>query len=206
MSNYKKLRLHLRGWLQGRAEENPEYYDCLRAMDFAERYHQGLRKDGVTPEFQHQIEIAQYLRTIHRSLQYPAQTITCALLHDVMEDYNIDIEVIRTQFGEVVADATWRLTKKTLTLKKTMADYFAELAKCPIASTVKGADRINNLQSMVGVFTKEKQISYAKEVVDLFLPMLKVARRAFPVQEPVYENIKLVLTHQLEFLEALNSV
>lgn len=204
MTDYSKLRLHLRGWLQGRAVDNSAFYDCLRAMDFAEQYHKGVRKDGLTPEFKHQIEIAQYLRTLHTSLQYPAQTITAALLHDVVEDYDIDLAIIRELFGDMVADAVWRLTKKYRGTKKSMEDYFAELAKCPIASAVKGADRINNLQSMKGVFTKEKQISYAKEVVDFFLPMLKTARRAFPQQEPVYENIKLVLSFQLDFLETQN--
>lgn len=204
MTDYFKLRLHLRGWLQGRAVDHPEYYDCLRAMDFAEKHHQGVRKDGMTPEFKHQIEIAQYLRTLHASLMYPAQTITAAFLHDVVEDYDIDIEIIRAEFGDMVANAVWRLTKKYRGVKKSMLEYFAELAKCPIASAVKGADRINNLQSMKGVFTREKQIAYAKEVVDHFLPMLKAARRMFPQQEPVYENIKLVLSFQLDFLETQN--
>lgn len=204
MTDYKKLRLHLRGWLQGRAEENKDYYDCLRAMDFAEKYHQGTRKDGMTPEFKHQIEIAQYVRTLHRSLLYPAQTITAILLHDVVEDYDVDIEIIRAQFGEMVANAVWRLTKKYRGTKKSMEEYFEALAEDPIASVAKGGDRVNNLQTMVGVFTKEKQIAYAKEVEDYFLPMLKTARRAFPEQEPVYENIKLVLCSQLGLLGALN--
>jgi (p)ppGpp synthase/HD superfamily hydrolase len=204
-SQYHKLRLHLRGWLQGRAEENPSYYLPLKALEFAERYHTGKRKDGVTPEYQHQMEIAQYLRTQARSLLFPAETIAAALLHDVMEDYDIPMEVMVAEFGERIAQAVWKLTKVHCGVKKSMEEYFREIATCPIASAVKGADRVNNLQSMLGVFTIPKQISYAQEVRDLFLPMLKTARRLFPQQESVYQNIKLVLTSQLEMLAAIHA-
>jgi (p)ppGpp synthase/HD superfamily hydrolase len=205
-SRYHKLRLHLRGWLQGRAEENDEFYIPLRALDFAEQYHTGVRKNGVTPEFQHQLEIALYLSTLVRSLDSPAQTIAAAILHDVMEDYDVPAETIQAEFGMVVYDAVWALTKKYQGQTKDIKAYFAAIALNAIASAVKGADRVNNLQSMLGVFTIEKQRSYAQEVRDYFLPMLKLARRRFPSQQPVYENIKLMLVSQLEMLSAIHAL
>lgn len=204
-SRYNKLRLHLRGWLQGRAEENPSYYVALKALEFAERYHTGTRKDGVTPEYQHQMEIAQYLRTQARSLLFPAETIAAAILHDIMEDYDIPMAVMVAEFGERVANAVWKLTKVHCGVKKSLEEYFREIATCPIASAVKGADRVNNLQSMLGVFTATKQKSYAQEVRDYFLPMLKLARRRFAEQEAVYENLKMMLTSQLEMLAAVHA-
>jgi (p)ppGpp synthase/HD superfamily hydrolase len=204
-TRYYKLRLHLRGWLQGRAEADSSYYLALSALEFAERYHTGKRKDGVTPEYQHQMEIAQYLRTQARCLLFPAETLAAALLHDVMEDYDIPMEVMIAEFGERIANAVWKLTKVHCGVKKSMEEYFQGIATCPIASAVKGADRVNNLQSMLGVFTIVKQKSYAQEVRDLFLPMLKKARRLFPQQEAIYENIKLVLTSQLEMLAAIHA-
>lgn len=204
-SRYHKLRLHLRGWLQGRAEENSEFYIPLRALDFAEQYHTGFRKDGITPEFQHQLEIALYLSTLIRSLDFPAQTMAAAILHDVMEDYDVPAETIQAEFGMMVYDAVWALTKKYKGETKNLVVYFSGIALNSIASAVKGADRVNNLQSMLGVFTTEKQRSYAQEVRDHFLPMLKLARRRFPTQQPVYENIKLVLVSQLEMLSAIHA-
>lgn len=61
---------------------------------------------------------------------------------------------------------------------------------------VKGADRIHNQQSMVGVFTLDKQSAYISETKDLVLPMLKRARKRFTTQEAVYENEKLLLMNQ----------
>lgn len=199
-----KLRLHLRGWLQGRAEENPEYYLPLKALEFGDQYHKGHRKDGVTPEYQHQMEIAQNLRTLSRNLLFPAQTLAAALLHDVMEDYDVSMRTMVAEFGRPIADAVWRLTKVHAGTKKPLSQYFGEIAKCQIASVVKGADRVNNMQSMVGVFTLEKQKEYIFEVEEYFLPMLKSARRAFPEQEPVYENLKLMLVSQIQLLNAIH--
>ena len=59
MNNFEKAEVSLRYWLIGRG-----YIQALKAMEFGKRYHKGLRKDGVTPEFHHQISIAQYVRTL----------------------------------------------------------------------------------------------------------------------------------------------
>jgi hypothetical protein len=63
---------------------------------------------------------------------------------------------------------------------------------------------MHNLQTMVGVFTFEKQKTYIVEVRVLFLPMLKAARRNFPQQVLAYENIKHVLLSQIELIEAMH--
>jgi hypothetical protein len=34
--------------------------------------------------------------------------------------------------------------------------------------------------------------------------MLKIGRRSFPEQQPVYENIKFVMTNQIQLYVALN--
>ncbi len=82
--------------------------------------------------------------------------------------------------------------------------YFCGIADDAIASLAKGGDRIHNLQTMVGVFSREKQLKYVNEVRTQFFPMLKQARRAFPQQERAYENIKHVLEGQIELIEVIN--
>jgi (p)ppGpp synthase/HD superfamily hydrolase len=190
----------LRSWLDGK-----EFYKALKAMDFAKSYHNGIRKDGVTPEFDHQVQIALFIRTIHRNL-LDIEDILCAVfLHDVREDFGVEDIVIRSMFGDKIADAVERLTKKFRGILKDRKTYFAEIAKCPIASVVKGCDRIHNVQSMVGVFTIEKQRSYLSEVVDFFLPMLKIARKKFPEQGMAYHNIRHMLRSQIELVEAIHA-
>jgi hypothetical protein len=59
---------------------------------------------------------------------------------------------------------------------------------------------------MAEVFTLEKQKKYIKEVLDLFFPMLKNARRNFPAQVLAYENIKHMLKSQIQLIEVMHRV
>ena len=207
----QKSAIALRYWLQGMAEAEARHPDgrnwflALEAMKFASQHHTGFRKDGVTPEFHHQIGIANYIRTLHHWLIHPVETICVALLHDVSEDYGVSREEIRQRFGDLVADAVWRMTKEFGGTRRDDVLLFQEMARCPIASVAKGADRNYNLQSMVGVFSPTKQISYVAEADELFLPMLKEARSNFRRQEGAYENIKLVMQSQMTLIRAMHT-
>lgn len=189
--HYDKLKLALRYYLLGK-----DYYLAADALEFAANYHSGTRKDKITPEFQHQIEITHYLRTLLPFFQYPEETLTTAILHDVTEDYGVLINVISEKYGDVIAEAVNILDKNG----KDIPTYFSNIAGNPIASIVKGGDRIHNIQSMQTVFSFEKQAKYIKEVEEYFLPMLKQARRTFVRQEAAYQNIKHMLVSQIELI------
>lgn len=193
---YEKLGVSLRYFLLGRG-----YYEAARALEFGAKYHTGTRKDGITPEFQHQIEICHYVRTLLPSLQYPEETLIAAILHDTDEDYPECRHELQREFTERTVTSVLLLNKHG----KTKDHYFNTIAEDPIASIVKGADRTHNLQSMIGVFTAEKQIKYVEEVETYFLPMLKNARRKFPQQEPAYENVKHLLNTQIELIRELHA-
>lgn len=196
-TQFEKLEISLRYFLLGR-----EYYDAARALEFAKQYHTGVRKDGVTPEIQHQIEIVHFLRTLLPSFIHPQEVLIAGFLHDTCEDYpEVTSDIIEKNFGRRVAHSVGLLDKNG----KEPSYYFEQIGNDEIASIVKGADRIHNLQSMIGVFTSEKQIRYVLEVNQHFLPMLKRARRKFPQQEAAYENIKHLLNSQLELISALHS-
>jgi len=195
-----KREISLRYWLQG-----AKYHTALKAMDFGAGYHSGVRKDGITPEFDHQISIAHYVRTLLDSLEYPEETLSTVFLHDVREDFGVAYEEIETKFGSKVAVAVDAMTKVFRGTKKDEKAVFEQIANDPIASIAKGADRIHNFGSMVGVFKIEKQKDYIKEGEDLFLPMLKVARRIHVRQEPAYENIKTMLTSQIALIKSIHN-
>lgn len=194
---YKKLTIAIRYWLLGKG-----YLKALKAMEFARKYHIGKRKDGMTPEFQHQLEIVSYLRTL--DVMDLELVITATFLHDVLEDYDVEQGTIIDEFGEDVNDVVWLLTKTYKGAKKTPAQYFEGISGCPRASLIKGADRVNNMGSMVGAFTLNGQKHYVTEVENHFFPMLKIARQAFPQQESAYENIKLILENQVRLVKSLH--
>lgn len=200
MTSFEKRRISMRYWLLGRG-----YHKAVEAMEFAASYHTGTRKDVVTPEFDHQISIAHYVRTLIDALDHPEDTLCVVFLHDVREDFDVPDEVIRARFGDRVAEAVEAMTKTFRGVKKDPQTVFDAIAADPIASVVKGADRIHNHQTMVGVFTHEKQQGYIAETERFFLPMLKRARRSFPRLEPVYENIKHLLLSQIDLIKAIHA-
>ncbi len=201
---HKKLYSSLRYWLLGK-----EYHNASRALNFAAKWHNKVRKDGKTPEFDHQLRICHYIRTLPKLL-YPEETITTGLLHDVVEDYDVTINQIADLFADRafamrVSHSTWLVTKKKDGEGKSAQFYYGEMSSDPIASIVKGADRGHNFQTMVEVFTLEKQREYIAEAEAYILPMLKRARRLFPEQEPAYENIKHVLVSQIELIRHIHA-
>lgn len=196
VEQYKVERNAMRHFLIGR-----NYFMALDAMEFALTYHTGTRKNGIDPEFSHQIFIANYLRTLLAGLLYPEETLAAAFLHDVCEDYDIPFEVIEQRFGPRVALAVRRLTKKFRGVSVPYETYFPELALDPIASIVKGADRAHNVFTMTAAgWTTVKQQAYLEEVTRWFLPMLKQARRQFARQEAAIHNVKTLLKVQQQLI------
>ena len=184
----------IKAWLLGK-----EYYKAVEALVFASKHHTGMRKDSVTPEFHHQISISLYLRTLP-NLRDPEAVIATAMLHDVIEDENVSPQELEALFGSKITDAVLLLSKEIKGVKKSTFDYYEAMKDNPIASIVKGGDRIHNFQTMPTVFTCEKQTRYIEECENFILPMLREARNQFPDQVLAYENIKHALKGQIELL------
>ncbi len=195
---YEKHFVAMRYWLLGK-----EYFTALKALEYASSLHTGVRKDGTTREFAHQLSIGRYVRSLAAVLQHPEETLAAVFLHDVSEDYGVSLEELTDRFAPSVANAVWVLTRKYRGTRTPDERYFAEVATHPIASIVKGADRVHNVQTMLGVFTVEKQRSYVQDTEHHVLPMLKQARRQFPRQEAAYENLQHMLVSQIELLRAV---
>jgi (p)ppGpp synthase/HD superfamily hydrolase len=182
----------VRYWLLGRG-----YTTALEAMEFAASHHTGLRKDG-SPEFSHQVWQVAYARTLVDQMLFPEETLSVIFLHDVVEDYPVGLAEIESLFGEMICGGTDRMSKVIGGVKKKPDVYFGEMSLCPISSIAKGVDRTHNHHTMKDAFSAIKQEDYLGETEADILPMLKAARRRFPGQEPVYENIKHMLISQIE--------
>lgn len=187
-----------RGFLEGRG-----YFTAAEALETVRRLEQGTRKDGITPKFHHQLSVARLVMTLEPHLIHKEETIAASYLHDVLEDHDDEWskESLTTKFGSLVGDAVWLLTKKYQGTIKNHDRYFAEIAKCPIASVIKLADRAHNLQTMQGVFDGKKQKEYLNEVEEHFFPNIRVARRNFPKQYGAYENLKILLRCQVRLVK-----
>lgn len=198
--DFEKLKISVRYWLQGK-----EWFKALEAMQLAESFHTGKRKDG-SPEFIHQVSQVAYAKTLIKSLDMPEETICVIFLHDTPEDYDLSFEEIEAKFGRVVRNSVELMTKFYRGDKKDVHTYYKLMAKDKIASFAKGCDRIHNHYTMLNGFKPEKQKSYIGETCDFIIPMLKEARRLFPSQEPAYENIKFMLANQMMLYTALTDL
>ena len=106
----KKQLAALRQWLDGASDKDPSYHAVSRALELARLIHNGLRKDGRTWEFTHQIEMCLHATTLPNIRDLPRLLITI-LCHDMVEDYALLLEVIERLFDATVREAVDCLTK-----------------------------------------------------------------------------------------------
>lgn len=190
---HSKLLQTIRAQLMGMAQNDARFNDCIRALNYALNIHTGLRKDGVTPEFYHQLNILGFLLTQHRNLIDPASVYIAAILHDTPEDYAERSAEIKTLFP-LDYEYAERLSKIRNGQLLPSKIYFAEVGACHVCSAVKLVDRIHNISTMAGVFEPKKMRKYIGEVITYFLPMAKDARKNFPEQNSFYELAKSMLS------------
>lgn len=92
--------------------------------------------------------------------------ISCALLHDVIEDTDITYDELYMKFGEDIANGVEALTKDTTLSSKQaqMKDSIERLLTQPYeVQMVKLADKITNLQAPPEHWDNEKIKKYQKE-------------------------------------------
>lgn len=97
--------------------------------------------------------------------------ISCALLHDTIEDTEVTFEKIKELFGEQIANGVSALTKNTSLENKNnqMTDSLFRIQQQPKEVwSVKMADRICNLYSPPYYWTTEKKKEYYKESILIY--------------------------------------
>jgi len=211
----EKRWISLRFFLQGAG-----YHRALRAFEYNRRLFTGLRKDGVTPEFDHHVCQALYLRTLIPHLLYPEESFCVLAFHDTMEDHGVSQQEIMDvftdsafdslygkqnslEFGNRVAHSTRNMTKVFRGVKDVESELFKRMAQDAIASLNKGIDRFHNQQTMIRTFSVKKMREYVQETQESILPMMKEAELMFPSQEPAYKNIRTALKSQVDMVERI---
>lgn len=203
--NFEKKLLIVRTYLDAKG-----YFNALRALEFARRFHKGIRKDGKTPEFDHQLSMALHAMSLP-NLLHPEEVFATIFLHDVPEDYRVGrVEIVTiftcTSFAARVVEAVYLLNKyEEDGTPKNEDAVFAAMARNAIASIVKGLDRSHNLSTMLGVFTPKKQIAYCEFAENRILPMMKIARGLFPEQRQSFENLKHMVLSQITLIRAIHA-
>ena len=145
-----------------------------RAYYYAEQAHDGQMRRSGEPYVTHPLAVSFILADMH--LDY--QTLTAALLHDVIEDTGIPKEAIAKQFSPTVAELVDGVSKlgkiDSLTRAERQADDFQKMAMAMAKDIrvilVKIADRLHNMRTL-GVMRPEQRRRKARETLDIYAPI-----------------------------------
>src|SRR5581483_7696841 len=80
-----------------------------RAFSFAAQAHDGQQRRSGEEFIHHPFGVAKVLTTLHLD----EQTIAAALLHDVVEDTEADLQAVKDEFGDEIAQLVDGVTKLT---------------------------------------------------------------------------------------------
>ncbi len=150
----------------------------LKALTFAAKAHGEQKTPKELPYLTHLCSVA--MEVIHAAVESKMDekksdlAITCALLHDVIEDTNTTFDEVFDAFGLEVAQGVESLSKnKQLPKNEQMADSLNRILTQPYEiQMVKLADRITNLQEPPVYWDNNKKKAYLKEA-RLILSCLK---------------------------------
>ena len=155
---------------------NNEEKDKVRhALKLSEIAHSNqLRKSG-DPFITHPLEVAKILT----SIKLDADSIVAGLLHDTLEDTNLNIEEINKNFGNQIVELVDGLTKINKYSLKVNNQKFGENYKKLILATtkdlrvilVKLADRLHNMRTIQFIKDENKKTKIALETLEVFAPL-----------------------------------
>ncbi len=167
-----------------------------RAFEFAQQAHRDqLRKSGE-PYFVHCLEVAKILA----ELRMDSTTIAGGLLHDVVEDTGINIEVVREEFGEEIARLVDGVTKiselRFDSLEQRQAENFRKMIISMVKDIrvilIKFADRLHNMKT-IEYLPRKKQERIAIETRDVYAPLahrLGIAQIKWELEDLVLKTLE----------------
>jgi GTP diphosphokinase / guanosine-3',5'-bis(diphosphate) 3'-diphosphatase len=145
-----------------------------KAYNFSTEKHKGQFRQSGEPYYIHPVEVATTLTKLRMDIP----SITSALLHDIVEDTEVNFEDIQREFGTEVRDIVDGLTKLAKYNFKSTEEAQAEnfrkmimaMAKDIRVIIVKLADRLHNMRTL-NHLPQEKQQRIAQETLDIYAPI-----------------------------------
>ncbi|MER7197786.1 bifunctional (p)ppGpp synthetase/guanosine-3',5'-bis(diphosphate) 3'-pyrophosphohydrolase [Streptomyces sp. CB01635] len=169
-----------------------------RAYVLAESSHRGQMRKSGEPYITHPLAVTLILA----ELGAETTTLTASLLHDTVEDTEVTLDQVRTEFGEEVAYLVDGVTK----LEKVDYGAAAEpetFRKMLVATgndvrvmSIKLADRLHNMRTL-GVMRPEKQARIAKVTRDVLIPLAE--RLGVQALKTELEDLVFAILHPDEY-------
>ncbi len=156
-------------------QNNKEQLKILEeAYQLAAKAHEGQTRISGDPYISHPLSVALILA----QLELDIPTLAAALLHDVVEDTQTGLEVLKKSFGEEIAylvDGVTKLSKIDFRTKEeqqaeNLRKMFLAMGKDIRVILIKLADRLHNMRTLSHQpIHKQKEI--AKETMEIYAPL-----------------------------------
>jgi GTP diphosphokinase / guanosine-3',5'-bis(diphosphate) 3'-diphosphatase len=177
-----------------------------RAYEMAVEAHQEQRRKSGEPYILHPIEVA---RICAEEIGLGATAVVAALLHDVVEDTNVSLDEIRTEFGEKIAEIVDGLTKldETEDVESPQAENFKKILSTLVDDVrivlIKMADRMHNMRTL-GSMPQHKQLKIAAETEYIYAPLAhRLGLYSFRSE---FLDLCLKITHREEYNDIANKL
>lgn len=153
---------------------NPDLELIRRAYMFSALHHKGQKRASGEPYLVHPLEVANILA----EMRLDEVSVSTGLLHDVVEDTLVDLDTIKSYFGDEITQLVDGLTKiaqiSDLSKEKQQAENVRKMVLAMITDVrvvlIKLADRLHNMRTMQ--FLKpEKRARIAQETLDIYAPI-----------------------------------
>lgn len=153
---------------------SPDLELIRSAYDFCEKSHRGQVRASGEPFINHLIETS--LLTAQLKLDVPS--VAAALLHDTLEDCQVNYDEMRSKFGEEIADIVEGVTKLTRldfeSKEEKQAENFRKMliamARDIRVVLVKLCDRLHNMRTLSHLSESKRRV-IAKETMDIYAPL-----------------------------------
>lgn len=145
-----------------------------RAYLFSALHHRGQKRASGEPYLVHPLAVANILA----EMRLDETSVSTGLLHDVVEDTLVDLETIRSYFGDEITRLVDGLTKiahiSNLSKERQQAENVRKMVLAMITDVrvvlIKLADRLHNMRTMQ--FLKpEKRARISQETLDIYAPI-----------------------------------
>lgn len=146
------------------------------AFEMAAEAHKDMRRKSGEPYIHHPLAVAQI---VAEEIGLGVTSVTCALMHDVVEDTDLTLEDIEMNFDKQTARIIDGLTKISgvFDMNMSMSQQAENFRKLLLTLTddirvilIKIADRLHNMRTMESM-PSHKQMKIASETLFIYAPL-----------------------------------